>query len=384
MPTLRDLLSSLGATLLPWGADHAWIPDTFGAPEAEYAALRRHVGILPCGHRGLVRVTGKDAGDLLNRVASNKLADLAEGQTRRAFVLDGDGHIRFDFTALGGEGGAVFLDTDANDAAALAKVVNDRVFAEDCAAADLSAAWSRFLLAGPAAHRLLSLLSGQDLAELAPWQAKTLTLGGEECRVFRHDQTGSPNLHLWVPAAIASPLFHAMLEAAGFDPEQPLDADTANLRRAGLRGRPIGWDAFNTARIESGTALFHLDFGPDSLPAECGKVTFAEAVHLQKGCYPGQEAVARMHNLGHPKRILVKLKCAQLPPAGAQVVEADEAKRASAARGGQVGGITGSTLSPMLGAAPLALAVVKWGKHAVGAKVAVEAGGAFAAAEVVA
>lgn len=384
MPSLRDLLTSLGATLIPWGADHAWIPDTFGAPEAEYAAIRRHVGVLPGGHRGLVCVAGKDAGDLLNRLASNKLADLAAGQARRAFVLDGDGHIRFDLTAFAAADGAVFLDTDACDAQALAKVVNDRVFSEDCAATNLSPAWSRFLLAGPAAHRLLSLLAGVDLGDLTLWQAQTLTLGGEACHVFRHDQTGSPNLHLWVPAAIASPLFHSMLEAAGFDPAQPLDADTANLRRAGLRGRPIGWDAFNTARIESGTALFHLDFGPDSLPAECGKAAFAEAVHLQKGCYPGQEAVARMHNLGHPKRVLVKLKCTELPPAGAQVVEADEAKRASAARGGQVGGITGSTLSPMLGAAPLALAVVKWGKHAMGAKVAVEVGGSFASAEVVA
>ena len=297
-------------------------------------------------------------------------------------MLGGEGHIRCDFTAFA-LGGALWLDTDATDAVTLAKIINDRVFAEDCAAENLGAAWSRFTLAGPAAPRLLSLLCGETLAELKPWQAQNIPLGGETCAVFRHDQTGTPNLHVWAPSAIEVPLFHAMLEAAGFDPAQPISAETANLRRDGLRGRPIGWDAFNTARIEAGHALFHLDFGPDSLPAECGAQTFAEAVHLNKGCYPGQEAVARMHNMGHPKRVVAGLKCEALPAAGAQVLEGDETKRKSAPRGGQIGAITGSTMSPMLGATPLALAVVKWGRHAPGTQVAVEVDGVAVKAEVV-
>ncbi len=379
---MRNYLTSIGATLIPWGSDAAFLPDTFGAPEAEYAAIRRHVGILPCGHRGLVMVRGQDRLDLLNRLASHKFDDLKEGQVRRAFVLDGEGHIRFDFIACA-LNDTLWLDTDANDAPALAKIIDDRVFAEDCTAAH-AADWARISLMGPAAPRLLSLLCDQNLAELAPWQAQKIALGGESCAVFRHDQTGSPNLHAWVPGKISVNLFHHLLESAGFDPAQPLDANTANQRREGLRGRPIGWDAFNTARIEAGHALFHLDFGPDSLPAECGKPAFTEAVHLQKGCYPGQEAVARMHNMGHPKRLLVGLQCADLPPAGAQVLEADPVKRANAARGGQIGGITSSTLSPMLGAAPVALAVMKWGKHAVGGQVVIEANGHHTTAQVVA
>lgn len=403
MPSLRDAVSSLGATLTPWGVGSAWLPDTFGAPEAEYAAIHRHVGILPGGHRGLVRVTGNDRLDLINRLATNKFLDAnpglaglgakkaagatstdeaAGGYARRAFVLDGEGRIRCDFTAFA-LGNELWLDTDAVDAAQLAKIIGDRVFTEDCAAQDLGADWSRLSLLGPAAPRLLSLLCGQELAALKPWEAQLIALGGESCHVYRHDQTGTPNLQVWVPEKIAVPLFHAMLEAAGFDPAQPVSAETANLRRDGLRGRPIGWDAFNTARIEAGTALFHLDFGPDSLPAECGAQVFAEAVHLQKGCYPGQEAVARMSNMGHPKRILVGLKCAELPPAGAQVLEGDAEKRKTAPRGGQIGGVTGSTISPMLGAVPLALAVVKWGKHTPGMQVAVEVNGAAVAAEVV-
>ena len=119
-------------------------------------------------------------------------------------------------------------------------------------------------------------------------------------------------------------------------------------------------------------------------PAEAGDQAFKDAVSLAKGCWLGQEAVARMHNLSHPKRMLVGLKLPTdaLPVAGSQVFELDEDKRARAPRGGQVGGITSSTLSPLLGRAGLAFAVMKWGRHKTRTKVAVPIEGKMVEAEV--
>ena len=200
----------------------------------------------------------------------------------------------------------------------------------------------------------------------------------------RRDLGQTLGLRLFVPAEHAEAIHQQLLDAAGYEPNAEIDADHAERRRDSLRGRPVGWSAYNTARIESGQAIYHIDFGPDSLPAEAGEDAFNNAVSLTKGCWLGQEAVARMHNLSHPKRLLVglKLDADTLPVAGSQVFEHDEDKRAKAPRGGQVGGITSSTISPLLGRAGLAFAVMKWGRHKPGTKVAVPVEGEMIEAEV--
>ncbi|MCC7406605.1 MAG: aminomethyltransferase family protein, partial [Phycisphaeraceae bacterium] len=141
-----------------------------------------------------------------------------------------------------------------------------------------------------------------------------------------------------------------------------------------ILGRGIGWMAYNTARIEAGSPLFHVDFGPDSLPHETA--ILSQAVSFTKGCYLGQEIVARMQSLGHPKRLLVGLRLPddRLPIAGSQVLTAD---------GQVVGAVTSSTLSPLLGQTAIALAVVKWGRHEPGTTLRVAAEGAIVDARVV-
>jgi folate-binding protein YgfZ len=135
--------------------------------------------------------------------------------------------------------------------------------------------------------------------------------------------------------------------------------------------RPIGWHAFNIARIEAGTPLFNIDFGPTNLPHETGLLS--HRVSFTKGCYLGQEVVARLENLGKPKQILVGLKVQTdaLPIAGAQVFE----QNSDNSMGDQIGVVTSSTLSPMLGAVPIAFAMLKTTKATPGATVLVSAEG---------
>ena len=127
--------------------------------------------------------------------------------------------------------------------------------------------------------------------------------------------------------------------------------------------------AYNTARIEAGASIYHIDYGPDTLPHEAALIE--QTVSFTKGCYPGQEIVARMENLGHPKRLLVGLHLddARLPIAGAQVFDSsnDDAQ--------VVGAVTSSTVSPMRGGKAIGLAMVKWGLCQIGTELSVFADG---------
>ena len=116
--------------------------------------------------------------------------------------------------------------------------------------------------------------------------------------------------------------------------------------------------------------MFNIDFGVNNLPAETGVID--ERVSFRKGCYLGQEVVARMHSLGHPKQKLVSLRVeapagpeAQ-PVTGAAVAVAGDEERVP------VGAVTSSTRSPMLGDACIALAQVKWDHTAPGTALMVQ------------
>src|SRR5690606_32624583 len=121
-------------------------------------------------------------------------------------------------------------------------------------------------------------------SDMTVGEARDVTIAQAEVTVYRRDDAGAPGLHLIVPRDRAGDVYKALLEpVGGLVPEVE-----GGVRRA-ITGRGIGWLAYNTARIEAGTALYCVDFGPDSLPAETGPRTMAEAVSFTKGCYLGQE-----------------------------------------------------------------------------------------------
>jgi folate-binding protein YgfZ len=118
------------------------------------------------------------------------------------------------------------------------------------------------------------------------------------------------------------------------------DASDPGKRRL----RPVGWAAFNACRIEVGRPLFGIDFDQTVLPAETGQLD--RAVSFTKGCYPGQEPVARLHFRGHPNRGLrvVALDAGELPAYDAEL----------ALDGKPVGRVTSAAADPELGIVALA------------------------------
>ncbi|MCA9290543.1 MAG: aminomethyltransferase family protein, partial [Phycisphaerales bacterium] len=276
-----------------------------------------------------------------------------------SFLLNRKGRIDADLVLVE-TGNRILVDLDRAVAASTAAALDAFLFTEDVRIADRSDAFHQVQVHGPRAHEVLAAALGEsEPIALDPHCAGAVTLAGVDVVVLRRDLTGEPGYAIIMPRDGAGAVWAALLET---------DAVLAEGRR---RIRPVGWYAFNVARIEAGTPLFNIDFGATNLPHETGLID--ARVHFAKGCYVGQEVVARMHNLGRPKQILVglRMRADRLPVADGQVFAPGD----DGAIGTPVGVVTSSTLSPMLGAAPIAFAMIRTVVAAAGRPVLVNAEG---------
>jgi len=359
-PTIRQLQEQSDASFIPFAsldqqtADTPELVETFAHYQAEYAAIKKGVGILDMPSKGVIRLTGPDRQDFLHRLITNQVNQLKPGQSNRAFVLNKSGRIQADLIVIAQEK-QILLYLDLSEAKATTQYLENYLFGEDIQITNISDQIRSISLHGPASAKLVATVFEKDPADLENLQNTTLNCQQEKIHLFRFDQTESTSLHLLIPNTIADHAYYAMAQALG-----GLTPQVQGGVKREIHGRGVGWLAFNTARIEAATPLYHIDFGADSLPAETGKTTFQQAVSLTKGCYLGQEIVARMFNLGHPKRVLVTLAFPddKMPITGVPIYE-----KTDQGRGQEIGAITSSTLSPLQGNNARALAIVKWGKH---------------------
>jgi folate-binding protein YgfZ len=325
---------------------------TYGLLELEYAAFRRGAAVLDRAHRGTIVVEGADRIDFLNRMVTQDLKGMQPGEARAAWWLNRKGRIEADLllcevpAGAAGEPACMLVDCDVHDVARTVETLSAFLFAEDVRLRDARAEWARLAVHGPAAVEVLAH-AGADPVALEPLvrdgTVVRAEVGGVACVLVRRDECGCPGVDLFVPPAAAGTVWDSIVSQH--------DVQDGGKRRA----RPAGWHAFNIARIEAGTPLFHVDYGPDNLPHETGVI--ATRTSFRKGCYLGQEVVARMESLGKPKQRLVGVRFGgeALPVAGAPVFE----RLADGAPGNPVGSITSSTLSPMLGAACVGFAMVR-------------------------
>lgn len=364
---LHHRYADTDALLLPYGPPDNAV-DVVGAFEEvglEYAALRKSAVLFDQPHTAALIVRGPDRLAFLNNMITQKVIDLAPGHTRRSFWLSRKGRIDADLTVAAREDHLV-ITLDRHLAAPTAQALTNYVFAEDCVFEDASQTHHHLALHGPAALAVLAAAAGDPaLADLAPGRNAACTIAGVAVLADRRDITGDPGLTLTVPRDTAEAVHDALLAPPG--------------ARA---PKPAGWFAVNTARIEAGTPLFNLDFGPDNLPAESGVIN--DRVDFRKGCYLGQEVVARMDARKARKQGLAAIRVAPpengadapLPSAGDHVFSAKDPE------GNPVGVITSSTVSPMLSAAAIGFAMLKEPHAAPGTDLSVRAEGARAVATV--
>lgn len=344
MPSPLDAqFESADALFMPYG-ERGRIVAQHDAVELEYAAIRKHVGLLDCPHRGLLRLTGADRVDFLHRMLTCEVRILDNGIAVRGFLLDAKGRIMADVLVAHFDDCSL-IDTDIHQVADLAAEFDKLLFTEDVQVADLSQSHHRLSLHGPKAPLVRDWWNALDSRPADAWD-----FAFDEC-----DADKSPGVHIWMPADAMTII----------DERQTAMLETFSLR-------PIGWLAYNMARIEAGMPLFNVDFGPGNQPHETG--ILESTVDFTKGCYRGQEIVARIHSRAHPPRILVAFRGeTALPVAGADVYASNDTSAPV------IGAITSSTPAPLRSQSPVGFAMVKWVHHEPGTSLYTPAEGATVA-----
>jgi folate-binding protein YgfZ len=387
------------ASFLDFGTGEASGPsarvvETFGEIEAEYAAIRKGVALLDLPQRATIRVTGGERVDFLNRMLTQELkpggTPLPPGSVTSSFWLNRKGRIDADIRIVelgdsdaisnGVSASGMYFDVDILAAANLVATLEAFVFSEDIAFEDITQTTHRLSLHGPAAARLLADHSEPvrsdlpHIAEIRPGQGTAIRIAGRTVIVIRDDVTGEIGIDLLIALDDLVAVFDELAQHARTDHGHHNDPSTDVYRL-----RHAGWHALNIARIEAGTPLFQIDFGPNNLPHETSLLD--SRVNFRKGCYLGQEVVARMQSLGHPKQLLRCVRIARdaapnderdQPVTGCAVIPLPEEGAAPGPDAKPVGGVTSSCRSPMLGDDILCLAMLKWGQHEAGNQLLVQ------------
>jgi hypothetical protein len=331
-------MSDRESPLLTWpAAVQAGWPDQgvaahYGDPLREQRGLDTTAGLVDRSNRGVLTITGPDRLSWLHSLTTQHLDRLAVGQSAQALILSPTGHVEHHLT-LTDDGTAVWLHVEPGTAADLVAFLESMRFMLRVEVADVSPDCAVLTVLGPAGGDLAAELEGVR-ARVEPGSFGSIDL------IVARDR---------------------LAEAA------------AELVRRG--GALAGMWAFEALRIAARVPRFGVDTDHRTIPHEVGWIE--TAVHLNKGCYRGQETVARVHNLGHPPRRLVFLDLdgsVDRLPAHGDPVELDRPGEERT-----VVGFTGSAARHYeLG--PIGLALVK---RTVPVEATLLAGGVAAAQEVV-
>jgi folate-binding protein YgfZ len=259
------------AVTVPDGVDAgaAW---HFGDPLREQRLLAHSAGVIDRSNRGVLVVPGADRLEWLHTICSQHLSALRDGDSTEALVLSPHGHVEqhWQVTELDGR---VWLDVEPGTADDAMAYLQRMRFLKRVEPADVSADWAVLSVVGPLAADFLTA-AGLPVAEVG--RAVALPAGFVRGMSWGFD--------LIVARAEAESTIDALL--------------AAGASRAGT------W-AFEALRVESRRPRLGFETDHRTIPHEVGWI--GSAVHLDKGCYRGQETVARVQNLGKPPRRLVLL-----------------------------------------------------------------------------
>ncbi len=291
-------------------------PQHYGNPLGEQKALAAGTAIVDLSDRGVITVTGPDRLTWLDSLTSQALAKLQPGESAETLLLDPTGRVEHSMRIVD-DGVTAWLLVDGEQVEKLAAWLDRMRFMlrVEVAVAELDTVGA---LSG-IADEFAATPNGVPLIWVDPWSS--VVAGG----------------HQYSTAAE-----HPGAEWTYREVLVPRDADLSALPAAGSL-------ALEALRIAAWRPRLTTEVDERSIPHELDWLR--SAVHLNKGCYRGQETVAKVHNLGHPPRRLVMLHLdgseGLLPPAGSEVLLGDVV----------VGRVTSAALHHEFG--PIALAVVK-------------------------
>jgi folate-binding protein YgfZ len=260
----------------------------YGDPLGEQRAAVRSAALFDRSNRDVLAVPGADRLSWLHSICSQHVSDLHDGDGAHSLVLSPNGHVEQDWIASE-LAGRVWLDTEPGEGPEVLGYLQKMRFMLRVEPTDISADWAVLTLVGPDSERLLGV-AGLPVPAPQRYEAAALAGGGF---VRRMADLGAPRFDLLLPRRADQ------ANQAGGD----VAAIAGRLIEAGAA--PAGSWAFEALRVQARQPRLRLETDHRTIPHEIELI--GEAVHLDKGCYRGQETVARVHNLGRPPRRLVQL-----------------------------------------------------------------------------
>ncbi len=304
---------------------------------AGYGAARESAAVFDRSARGKIAVAGADRRAYLHAMLTNDVLSLQAGGGCYAAYLTPQGRMIADMVVLD-LGDMILLDLDRSVAAEVLAKLDQFVFGEDVKFGDLSDAFGKLVVAGPAAASVVAAiierpgaapLADRDLAGWTPFHNLRASFRGQVVVLSAADELGVAAFDLYVERPHLEQLSSA-LAAQG-----ATQADAQD------------WE---TLRVEAGRPAFGADMDSTTIPLEAGLES--RAISFTKGCYPGQEVVSRVVHRGHGR---IARKIVGLAVGGTEVPSAGDPLR-SEDRG--AGRVTSAVWSPRMNA-PIALAMVQ-------------------------
>lgn len=326
--SLYEIHHALGATFTDKYEDWQLVGH-FTDSYQEHHAVRDSVGVVDLSHRGRLRFTGSDRAAYLHRIISNDVEGLAVGEGNYATILTNRGKI------IAGMKVCVFeesidIETNAETTSILFQELDKYLIADDVTIEDLTERTGAVGVHGPKSAELLKDAYGFDVRDLPEYHSVVDEIDGQRIVCVRANETGEIGYNLCTASESIERLW-----------------DTILTKGRAFSAEPVGLTALNSLRIEAGIPRYGAELGDSIFP---GEAELENAISYEKGCYIGQEIVARMKYRGHPNRLLRGFEIAgDIPPQnGDRLLDGDK----------EIGWITSATVSPTFGI-PIAMGYVR-------------------------
>ncbi|HVH15023.1 MAG TPA: aminomethyltransferase family protein [Candidatus Angelobacter sp.] len=325
----------LGARLDPGKS-----PLSYSDPEEEYWTIKRSVGLADVSNAGRLRITGKDRVAFLNGLLTNDVSQLKENNGQRSALLNSKARVLADLH-LYAQTDSLLIDTGESPASHVKEILDRFIITEDVQIRDATSDLVQMTVQGPKSSEAIKQVLGADVHDLKSFEQRGLG----PSTIIARDRTGQSGYDIILPVLEAEPVWHGFLLNGG---------------ELGLN--PVGSRALEILRLEAGYPRYAADMDENTIVLEAG---FKDALNFTKGCYLGQEVVARATHIGRVNKQLVGLEVdtrASIPPRSKLTSDGKEA-----------GFITSAAFSPGLGkVASLGYANREFAKE--GTKVNVQSG----------
>ncbi len=280
------------------------MPKDYGDVRGEYGAIRRGVAVIDFSSTGKLQLSGKNSVQFLNGLVSNEVKSLQAGEGVLAAFPNLQGKL-LALSRIYNLGTHLLIELDAINREKIFKSLSRFVPAGEFFVTDVSDHFALFSLQGPQSAELIEALTDQPIDGATQYKISERQVAHANVFIATHSRCGETGFDLFVPAEYARKVQETIL-AAGKE----------------FGAREAGGEAFEIARIEAGVPREGVDAGENYIVLES---ELESAVSYTKGCYLGQEIIARIHWRGQPAKRLrgLLIDADQLPPPGTEIFAGD-------------------------------------------------------------